>query len=219
MNKILIVLFAILISSPLLSQNDDKNEKGDKKSREILDRLTAKTEAYSSVSVEFAYKMKNEDADIDEQTFGKLTVMGNKYILNIAGQKVICDGTTIWTYIEDAEEVQINSLEDSEESISPSKLLSSYNDDYRSKFIQEDFMCGTQVHIIDLTPIEGKSYFKVRLVIDKIKDQLLEVTIYDKNGSTYSYIISKFLTNQPVNESDFTFNKKDYPGVEVVDMR
>lgn len=219
MNKILIVLFAILISSPLLSQNDDKNEKGDKKSREILDRLTAKTEAYSSVSVEFAYKMKNEDADIDEQTFGKLTVMGNKYILNIAGQKVICDGTTIWTYIEDAEEVQINSLEDSEESISPSKLLSSYNDDYRSKFIQEDFMYGTQVYIIDLTPIEGKSYFKVRLVIDKIKDQLLEVTIYDKNGSTYSYIISKFLTNQPVNESDFTFNKKDYPGVEVVDMR
>ena len=219
MNKILILLFAILISSPLLSQNDDKNDKGDKKSREILDRLTAKTEAYSSVSVEFAYKMKNEDADIDEQTFGKLTVMGNKYILDIAGQKVICDGPTIWTYIEDAEEVQINALEDSEESISPNKLLSSYNDDYRSKFIQEGFMYGTQANIIDLTPIEGKSYFKVRLIIDKVKDQLLEVTIYDKNGSTYSYIISKFLTNQPVNESDFTFNKKDYPGVEVVDMR
>ena len=219
MNKILIVLFAALISSPIFSQDDKNNDKGDKKSREMLDRLTAKTESYKSVSIEFAYKMKNEDADIDEQTDGKLTIMGNRYLLDIAGQKVICDGTTIWTYIEDAEEVQINSLEDSEESISPNKLLSSYNDDYRSKFIRQDFMYGTQVNIIDLTPIEGKSYFKVRLIIDKSKDQLLEITIFDKNGSTYSYIISKFVTDVPVSKNDFIFQAKDYPEVEVVDMR
>ena len=185
----------------------------------MLDRLTAKTEAYKTISVEFAYKMENLEAGIDERTDGSLLIMGDKYRLNIAGQTVICDGETVWTYIEDAEEVQINAVEESEETITPEKLLSSYNKDYRSKFIKEDFLYGTTVNIIDLTPIEGKSYSKVRLIIDKEKDQLHEITIYDKNGSTYSYVIKKFTPNVEVPDSSFTFDKSEFPGVDVIDMR
>jgi outer membrane lipoprotein-sorting protein len=80
-------------------------------------------------------------------------------------------------------------------------------------------MYGTTVNIIDLTPIEGKSYYKVRLVIDKEKDQLHEITIFDKNGSTYSYVINSFTPNINLSESIFTFNKSDFPGVDVIDMR
>ena len=208
-----ILLLAIALTG--LSQE----EKGDKKSNEILDRLTAKTEAYKTISIEFAYKMENLDAGIDERTDGSLLIMGDKYRLNIAGQTVICDGETVWTYIADAEEVQINAVEDSEESITPEKLLSSYNKDYKSKFIKEDFRYGTTVNIIDLTPTEGKSYSKVRLIIDKEKDQLHEITIFDKNGSTYSYVINKFTPNTDVSESSFTFDESKFPGVEVIDMR
>lgn len=219
MKKILIVLVAALFCGPIFSQDEDKNDKGDKKSREILDKLTERTKSFKSISVDFTYRMNNEEANIDEETKGKLTIMGNRYLLDIAGQKVICDGTTIWTFIEEAEEVQINSIDDSEESISPDKLLTAYNENYRSKFIKEDNIDGVVVNIIDLTPIEGKSYFKVRLVIDKIKNQLQEITIYDKNGSTYSYLITRFSTNEAVSEDDFVFRAKDFPGAEVVDMR
>jgi len=194
-------------------------EKGDKKSNEILDRLTAITESYHTIKTEFAYKMKNAEADIDETEEGTLFVKGDKYRLLIAGQEVICDGETIWTYIEDAEEVQVNSIEDSEGSITPSNLLSSYNKDYKSKFIRESFQYGTTVYIIDLTPVEGKSYYKIRVIIDKKKYQLLEFTIFDKSGSTYSYIINKFVPNVEIEDSYFFFNAEDFPGVDVIDMR
>jgi len=210
----LIVLAAIGLTA--MAQDSDK---GDKKSNAILEVLTAKTEAYKSIRVEFTYKMENMEAGIDESTRGILLVMGNKYKLKISGQEVFCDGETLWTYIADAEEVQVNSLADAEESISPNKLLSSYSEDYRSKFIAEDFIYGTTVNIIDLTPIEGKSYYKVRLIIDKAKDQLLEFTIFDKNGSTYSYVISKFEPNVDVTDDMFVFNPSDHPGVDVIDMR
>jgi outer membrane lipoprotein-sorting protein len=200
----------------LYAQDTDK---GDKKSSEILDKLTKVTEAYKTIYIEFSYKMFNAEADIDETTDGILTIMGNNYKHNIAGQQVICDGETVWTYIKDVEEVQVNSVEEDEGSITPNKLLTAYNDDYRSKFIREDFQYGADVNIIDLSPLEGKSYYKVRLIIDKAKDQLLEITIFDKNGSTYSYIIKKFTPNVEVDESAFTFNESDYPGVDVVDMR
>ena len=213
------ILFLALITMIGLQVTAQDNDKGDKKSNEILDKLTTRTESYKTIEVEFVYKMENTDAGIDEQTEGTLIVEGDKYRLNIAGQTVISDGKTLWTYIADAEEVQINSLEDSEESISPNKLLSSYNEEYRSKFIKEEFTYGTTAYIIDLTPIEGKSYYKVRLIIDKEKDQLLEATILDKNGSTYSYVIRKFIPNVEMPESTFTFNKAEFPDADVIDMR
>ncbi|MCF8379110.1 MAG: outer membrane lipoprotein carrier protein LolA [Bacteroidales bacterium] len=215
--RYLLILFLILSLFSFTTAQDV--EKGDKKSMELLDKLTAKTESYKTIEVDFTYKMLNEEADIDETTQGVLKIMGNKYRLNIAGQDVISDGETVWTYIPDADEVQINSVEDSEESITPNKLLLSYNDDYKSKFIKETFQYGATVNVVDLTPYEGKTYYKVRLVIDAAKDQLYEITIFDKNGSTYSYIINKFIANPDIPESEFTFNEKDFPGVEKVDMR
>jgi outer membrane lipoprotein carrier protein len=216
MKKILLIAYTLSYVSLLISQETDK---GDKKSNEILDRLTQKTEAYQTIKAEFAYMMKNADAGVDEKTEGTLYVEGDKYKLIIAGQIVICDGTTTWTYIKDADEVQINSVENSEESITPNKLLTSYNKDYKSKFVKETFQYGTTVYIVDLTPNEGKSYSSVRVVIDKAKDQLLEITIFDKNGSTYSYIINKFESNTAISDSQFTFNASEFPGAEVVDMR
>jgi len=215
--KILYLIIVTCISQFSIAQNSD--EKGDKKSNEILDRLTSITESYGTIKTEFSYKMKNLEADIDETTQGTLYVKGDKYRLLIAGQEVISDGETIWTYIEDAEEVQVNSAEESEEAITPSNLLTAYNKDYKSKFIRESFQYGTTVNIIDLTPVEGKSYYKVRVIIDKEKDQLLEITIFDKNGSTYSYIISEFSPNVELEDSYFNFNPADFPDVDVIDMR
>lgn len=216
MKNAIIISISMLFVQILFGQDADK---GDKKSKEILDRLTAKTEAYGTIKTTFSYMMVNIESDINESTDGVLVVKGDKYRLDIAGQLVISDGETIWTYIEDAEEVQINSMEDSEESITPSNLLSSYNDDYKSKFIKEDFQYGTTVNIIDLTPNEGKTYSKVRVIIDKKKDELLDITIFDKNGSTYSYIIKKFEPNIELEEGAFSFNEDDYPDVDIVDMR
>ncbi|MFU8843350.1 MAG: LolA family protein [Bacteroidales bacterium] len=216
MKKLWLLFFIIPLSLSLSAQEIGK---GDRKSNEILERLTQKTEAYQTIRAEFAYKMENVEAGVNEQTEGVLLVKGNKYRLDIAGQTVISDGITLWTYIADANEVQINSADESEESISPNKLLSSYTKDYRSKFIAEDFLYGTAVNIIDLTPETGKSFYKVRLIIDKAKDQLKDVTIFEKNGSTFSYVIKKFETNVDADDRMFTFNKSDFPGVEIIDMR
>ena len=214
--KIISLIIAMVISGSLFAQN---NEKGDKKSNEIMKEFTAKTESYTSFMAEFTYKMENKEAGIDESKDGELTVEGDKYNLKIAGQEVISDGETIWTYIEDAEEVQVNSVEEGEDAITPNNLLTAYNKDYKSKFVKEDFVYGTSAYIIDLTPNEGKSFFKVRLTLDKDKLEILEITIFDKNGSTYSYVIGKFIPDVEIPKGLFSFDTNKYPDVDVVDMR
>jgi outer membrane lipoprotein-sorting protein len=163
--------------------------------------------------------MENPEAGIDESKHGTLLVEGDKYRLTIAGQIVISDGETLWTWLVEDDEVMVNFIEDDDETITPSNLLTSYSDNYKSKFVKESVQNGKTVDIIDLTPLQGKTYSKIRIVIDKNKIQLLSFTIYDKNGSTYSYLINKFLADVEINESEFTFNPEKHPNVEVVDMR
>jgi outer membrane lipoprotein-sorting protein len=80
---------------------------------------------------------------------------------------------------------------------------------------------GAKVYqVIDLTPEDGKkTFFKVRLMIDKVKNQLYSAQIFDKNGSKYTYSLRTFTPNYKIAETAFTFDKKAYPGVEVVDLR
>ncbi|MBN3034057.1 MAG: outer membrane lipoprotein carrier protein LolA [Bacteroidales bacterium] len=216
MKRPLPALFLLLLFTSSYAQVE---EKGDKRSIEILNAVRKKTETYTSFRAEFTYKMENREAGIDESKSGTLLVKGDKYRLEIAGQLVISNGETLWTYLADAQEVQVNSVGEGEETLSPANLLSSYDEDYRSKFIRETFLYGTTAEVIDLTPVEGKSYYKIRITIDKDKSQILDFTIFDKNGSTYSYIIAIFQANVPVDESEFRFVPSEHPDVEVIDMR
>jgi outer membrane lipoprotein-sorting protein len=64
-----------------------------------------------------------------------------------------------------------------------------------------------------------RSFFKVRLQVDKLTKQIMNAVIFDKNGNRYTYTIKTFLPNVKVPETTFTFDSKLYPGVELVDLR
>lgn len=191
----------------------------DKKATEILDRVIAKTESYKSMEIEFIYAMDNLEAEIHDEKAGILLVMGDKYRLTFVEQIMISDGITIWTLLPDDEEVMINDVEESEEAITPTNLLNSYSDNYKSKFLKEDRINGKTIDLIELTPLKGKTYSKIELAIEHGIDQIYSFSIFDKNGSTYSYTIKKFTTNLEIGEFTFIFNEADYPNYEIVDMR
>ncbi len=209
MKKLLMIVVLVVVTISGFAQND-------KKATAILDDVSAKTKLYKTIKIDFTYAMDNAKENIHDKFKGTLMSKGDKYKLTAAGQEVISDGKTMWTYLKDANEVQINNAGDDEDSFTPTKLLSGYSNDYKSKFIQEK---GNN-QIIELYPLKkGKSFTKVQLTIDKAKKQISKFVIYDRNGSTFSYIVDKFVTDQAIADNVFTFNKADHPGVEMNDMR
>ncbi len=209
MKKILIITLLTVFVLPVFSQTD-------KKATAILNDVSAKTKSYKTIKIEFTYAMDNAKENIHDKFKGTLLSKGDKYKLTAAGQDVISDGKTVWTYLRDANEVQVNDISEDDGSFTPTKLLSGYNDDYRAKFMEEK----GNAQIIELYPLKkGKSFTKVRLTLDKAKKQITRFVIYDRNGSTFSYIVDKFITDQAIADAVFTFNKADHPGVEVIDMR
>lgn len=209
MNKLLLILFIAGLSVSAFAQTD-------KKATAILDEVSAKTKAYKTIKIDFTYAMDNAKQNIHDKFKGTLLSKGDKYKLTAAGQDVISDGKTVWTYLKEAREVQINNVGEDDDAFTPTKLLSGYNKDYKSKFISEK---GNE-QIIELYPLKkGKSFIKVVLSIDKSKKQITKFVIYDRNGSTFSYLLDKFVTDQPIADNVFTFNKAEHPGVEFNDMR
>lgn len=209
-----LVFFLVFIPAWQFAQSKDAQ------AAEILQKITTKTLAYSSLNLEFSYQMENPEANINEVTNGKVLVSGDKYKLEIAGQKVLCDGKTIWTIIPDAEEVQVNNVSDGDNAFSPTKMLTTYSEKYKSKLIPRvNELNGVNVHALELTPNEKKNFDKVHLFVNKDKMQLYAVSVFDQSGSVYTYTITKFTTDVQVKNSDFIFSADEYPGYEVIDMR
>jgi outer membrane lipoprotein-sorting protein len=104
--------------------------------------------------------------------------------------------------------------------LNPAKLFTIYEKGFKSVYTNDTKVNGKMVHNIDLSPTDTKrSFFKVKLQIDKLNKQIVNAIIFDKNGNRYTYSIKTFTPNIKVPESTFAFDAKLYPGVEVVDLR
>ncbi len=208
------LVFLFFNTSAIIAQSNNK------KASEILDKVTQKTKSYKSIIMEFTYQMENPEANINEVTKGKVIVSGDNYRLEIAGQLVISDGETLWTVIEDAEEVQVNEVSEDDESFSPTKLLSDYSKDYKSKLEPKiNELNGVSVYLLELTPNKKKSFGHVNLYIKKDVMQPYRMEIFDSNQSVYTYTINKFETDKEIPDNVFTFSEDEFPDFDIIDMR
>ncbi|MCW3085688.1 MAG: gliding motility protein [Bacteroidetes bacterium] len=189
----------------------------DPKAKAILDELSAKTKAYTTVKAEFVFTTETKDKKKTSQN-GKIETKGPKYKLEIPGHEIYCDGKTVWDFIKDADEVQIKEMETTgDDAINPSTIFTLYEKGFKCKFDGEDATTET----ISLFPVnpDKKKFHTVKLVIDKTKKQIISVKMMMNDGSVNTYEIKSFMGNSAIPDSDFTFDKKAHPGVEVEDLR
>ena len=210
--RTLIVIILIAICLPGFAQKANEAAK-------LLEEVSDKTKSYESIKANFTYTMDNKAANIHETKTGTLLVSGDNYQLKAAGQTIFCDGTTVWTYIGESNEVQINDVDTRESALTPSKLLTSYNANYLSRIIRDKDASGPDFEAIELIPNSTKNFVKAILIINKPLKQVKAFKIFDKNGNTFIYNVTKFQVDVPIKDSDFTFVEASYPDVEVIDMR
>ncbi len=192
----------------------------EQKAGELLKKASDKIKAFNTMEVDFNYIMENPHADIKESMSGKIYSKGDKYRMTVGDNIFLSDGETVWNYIDDIYEIHINTIENTEGGLSPTALLSDFENDYKSKFIKQETHNGKLVDIIDLIPVEPQSFFKYRMALDAQDQMLVYTTAYDRHDGTYTYTIEKLVPNKEIPESQFEYSQDDFPkDAEVVDMR
>ena len=216
MKKLFIAAFLVLGSGiSVMAQSEVK-------AKAILAEVSKKYRSYDVIKTEFSYTLENPEVKIKETQSGTLFVKSklNKYKVILKGQELISDGKNQWTYLKVDKEVQLSEVDNSADALNPAKLFTIYEKGFKSLYMNDTKVNGKLVHNIDLSPTDTKrSFFKVKLQIDKLSKQIVNAVIYDKNGNRYTYTIRTFTPNIKVPESTFAFDSKLYPGVEVVDLR
>ncbi len=193
----------------------------DKKAKQVLDGVTAKYKSFNSLKASFTINVESSKDQKKDTQKGTIYLKGNSYKLEIAGQDVISDGKTRWTFLRDANEVQIDHLRTDDNSITPSNIFTMYEKGWSSKFNGEIKKGAVAFDLIELVPLDPKSknVFKVKLTINKVEKYISSAQIFDKNGNIQLITVEKFSPNAITDESVFSFNSQKYPGAEVIDLR
>lgn len=187
----------------------------DEKAKKILDEISAKTKTYETMIFDFTVVLTADGEPITQQ--GKIYIKGEKYFLSLTDQEIYCDGTTITTYLKQDNECYTRKVADVEpgEIVSPSQLLTIWEDGYKYKYIQETTYADRPAHEIHLYPNDpAKSKFHtVILKIDAERNEVVFFMVKGKDGSNTKYKISKFEKNVAIADAKFIFDKAKHPGV------
>ncbi len=220
MMKLLLLGFFVFSGYNVFSQNNSLG-KSDPDAKKILDNVSAKFKTYKSVKANFTLKIENSAGKVQGTKSGVVYMEGSKYRVSISGQEIYSDGSNIWTYDKSANEVQLTKFDASANTITPQKMFTNFYDkDFLYKLNSETGKGNKTIQEIELTPVDKtKAFFKVLVDIDKNSKNIVSTKVFEKNGNRYIYTVTNMKTNTNLPESLFVFNAKDYPNVEVVDLR
>jgi len=215
MKKILVLTASLLIVSSLVMAQKDK------KATAILDEMSKKYQTMKSFSASFTYGVEGTNAKLTESYKGDVTVKGAKFRLKMLGQEVFTNGKELYSYTKETNECQVSEFNPAEmDALSPTKIYTIYKKGYKYVFVEE-VKEGSQLYeVIELSPEDkGSKVAKVQIKVDKKDKSVKSWKVWDKNGKRTVFRVDKFMANAPADDKIFTFDKKKYPGVEVVDLR
>ena len=191
----------------------------DPKALEILDAMAKKYKEIAAFEASFSYTLTNEMDKINEEFKGTMTVKGDKFKLVLPEQEVINNGTTVWTYLPESKEVNVDNADANSDEVNPSKIYYVYKKGYKYLYLGESTEGTTLCDMVDLVPEKRDAqYFKIKMAISKKDKSVVNFTIFDKQGNKFKYTITKFVPNAKVDDSIFAWDTKKHPGVEVIKL-
>ncbi len=216
--KKFILLFLLLVT---VSFSIDATAQKDPKAKVILDGMSKKFQSMNGFTASFDFTYQDQTGSSDRQS-GEIAVKGEQYRLKLPEQEIYNDAKTVWTFIQsDAyKEVTINDAAQMEGELTPSNIYRMYESGYNYKLLGEKQFQGKTAQLVELTSIKpGAPFEKVTLRIEKGTNNLLGWEMYDGQGGVFSYSFSNLKTNVNLPSNYFSFDVKQYPGIEVIDLR
>lgn len=216
MRKTAFLLAAFFMAANCIAQQDPK-------AKEILDKLSLTTKSYKTIQIEFSFTLENKKSNVNQTNEGEVTLKEKSYRLHmpVFSMEVYCDGTTTWSYLTEAKECNIASVEeDKEGALNPANIFTIYEKGFSYTYVGEESLAGRAVQVLDLFPTDkSREFIKVRLYVDKLKSQIAKAQTFNKDGNTYILVLKNMKTNIELKDDFFKFDVAKFPGVQMNDMR
>lgn len=202
MKKIVVLILAICSISLAQAQS----------AKTLLNEVSSKVKGYNNIVIDFKWNLNNTKEGVNQDTRGNVSIEGNNYLLNMTGITRMFDGQYVYTINPEDEEVTISdSSSEEDNAITPSKLLTFYENGYTYKMDIAQTVKGRKIQYVKLVPIDSKAEIKdILLGIDMQSKHVYRLIQTDGNGTKYTLTVNSFKTNQPLSKTLFTFDEAKY---------
>lgn len=176
--------------------------------KSVLDKAAATISIKSGVKANF--KMTGGMGS----SSGTIIIKGKKFHATTPQATVWFDGKTQWTYVKDNDEVNVTNPNESQlQALNPYNFINLYKKGYDATLNSS----GNN-HVVHLTATSAER--KIRelfITVDKKTYHPTQVKLLQ--GKKWTVFDISDLKKQNVSDSQFTFNAKDFPKAEIIDLR
>ena len=149
---------------------------------------------------------------------GTLSVRDDAFRLDLGSQILATDGTTLWTYSRDDEQVVVQDYDASRVGFSVGQLFTDYLSVFRVTGASRATIDGVRHHVLTLRPRQSGSSVRDATLYVRASDGVpTRVRVHDSNGGTLAFDLRNVERDVRLPASTFRFEAPR--GTEVVDLR
>jgi outer membrane lipoprotein-sorting protein len=197
-------LFLLFVAQVVSAQNN---------AEAIIRLMVNQMKSHKNVELDYKYQISSEGLTTETQQ-GKAWLQGEAYKVEMVEQQMFSDGKTIWTYLVDDEEVMVSNATEGEDN-TPLKLLTSLDENYAATLTGMDTQGNAT---IELASTKGQ-YRRITLRINPNKLAISSMDVYFEDGTKLIVTVDEMKFGQELDDKFFTFDEKNHPNVDVIDMR
>lgn len=187
--------------------------------KSVLDETSVLLQSCGDIEASFHASQFNGTQEVGS-TQGTIFISGNKFKIQTTELTSWFDGSTLWNLLAGSDEVNISTPTSVElQRLNPYFFVNLYKSGYNLSLSEVDY-AGKSCHSVTLKAQSNSAEVQTLLLtIDKTSKLPLSIRLKDKKGDWFRVRVSNVHTGKSFKASTFQFNEKDYPGIEVIDLR
>ena len=215
MRKYIFSVLIALLSLPVIAQQQQSQAKA------VLEKTAEAFKKAGGVRADFTLKALN-DGRLEGRENGVIQLKGEKFMLKTSETTTWFDGKTQWSYMVRNDEVNVSTPTQEElQQINPYTFLYMYQKGFSYKLGTMKTFRGKAIWEVVLTAKDkAQDLERITLYVTKEGYEPLYILLQQRAHPTRNAItVTGYQTGQKYADTLFTFDRKQYPSAEIIDLR
>lgn len=179
------------------------------KAKQILDKTASILSNKGGVSANFKISGSKTGS-----SSGQISIKGNKFFASTPEASMWYNGKTQWTYLKSSQEVNVTTPNEAQQArLNPYKFITLYKSGYTLSM--KNVSGGYEIHLV----AQNTKRPVKEMYITVNSKSYLPTTVKLLNGGSWTTISISNFRKANLSDSMFTFNSKDFPKAEIIDLR
>lgn len=216
----LICAFAFFTAGQTMAQTAKAKTTNDPKALTVLNKASENYTKAGGVKASFTIKLFTKGGASKDNFTGTIRLKGQRFKIESGDMTTWFDGSNQWVYLESSNEVNLSKPSSKDLLLmNPVNVFQLYKHGYNSKRLADKSFNGKKLYQIELKPAATEQIQSIVATFDQTTYRPVSLTITnrDKSGSVVS--IGSYQAGQAYSDALFTFQPKDFPDAEVIDLR